>query len=69
MVVTGSGERVSSRFIIHVQLARDLVSLLARAVVVHHEDNVASQQLYVDMRCPAEKAHHFPVEEMVVAWD
>ena len=40
--------------------------MLARAVVLH-KDNIASQQLYVDVRCPAEKAHHLPVEEMPVA--
>ena len=59
-----------------VQLARDLGILLARAVVVHHREHVVSQQLYdymlsqqlyVDMHCPAQKAHHLPVEEMAVA--
>ena len=48
---------------IHVQLARNLGILLARTVV-HHEEHVVSQQLYVDIYCPAEKAHHLPVEEM-----
>ena len=59
MVVADSGERVglSSRFFmsVRVQLARDLGILLARAVVVHQEEHVASQQPYVDVRCPAEK--------------
>ena len=48
-----------------VKWARDLGFLLARRVVVHH---VASQQPYVNVRCPAEKAHHLLVEEMAVAW-
>ena len=50
---------------IPVQLARDLVFLLAGAVV-HNEEHVASHQLYVDVHCPAEKARHLPVEQMTV---
>ena len=66
-VVAGSGEKVPSlSCLILVQLVRDLGILLVR-VVVHQEEHVASQQSYVDMRCPAEKAHHLPVEEMIVA--
>ena len=45
----------ASSCIIRVQLARDLGILLARAVV-HNEEHVASQKLYVDLRCPAEKS-------------
>ena len=69
MVVADSGGGVSSRFAcsIHIELAKDLWILLDRAVVVHHEEHVASQQPYMDERCPAEKAHHLPVEEMLVA--
>ena len=66
MVVAGSGERVSSSYIC-VQLARDLGLLLARTVVVHHEEHVALQQSYVDVHCHSEKAHLLPVEEMAVA--
>ena len=40
--------------------------LLVRVVVIHHEEHVASQQPYVDMRCIAEKAQHLPVAEMEV---
>ena len=50
-----------------VKLARNLGLLLARAAVVHYEEHVASQQPYVDVRCPAENAHQLPVEEMEVA--
>ena len=50
-----------------VQLARDLGLLLARIVIVHHEEYVVSQQSYVDVRRPAEKAHHLSVEEITVA--
>ena len=39
---------------------------IARAVV-HHEEQVASQQPYMDVRWPAENAHHLPGEEMAVA--
>ena len=42
-------------------------SFLTRKVVLHHEEHVASQQPYVDMHCPAAKAHLLPVEEMAVA--
>ena len=54
--MAGSGKRevpaasCPTRF----QLARDLGILLARAVL-HHEEHVASQQPYMDMRCPAKK--------------
>ena len=58
----------ASSYPICVHLARNLGILLARAVIVHHVQ-VASQQPYVDMHCPAEKAHHLPVQEMTVAWD
>ena len=51
---------------IRAQLARDLEIVLARAVVLQ-EEHVTSQQPYVDERCPAEKAHRLPVEEMAVA--
>ena len=37
-------------------------------VVVHHEEHVALQHPYVDVRYPAKKAHHLPVEGMAVAW-
>ena len=69
MVMAGSGDMVSSHFImsICVQLVRYLGILLVRALLVHHEEHVALQQLYVDVRCPAEKACHLAVEEMVVA--
>ena len=51
MVVAGSGERVSSRFIMShtFQLVRDLGILSGRAVVVQHEEHVVSQQPYVDI--------------------
>ena len=69
MVVAGSGERVCSLLScsVRVQLVRDLGILLSRAVVVHHEEHVASQQPYVNVRCPTKKAHHLPDEEMAVA--
>ena len=70
MVVAGSGGRVSSTFH-HVPYVFNWREnpriLLARAVVVHHEEQVALQQPFVDLLCPAEKAHHLPVEEMTVA--
>ena len=68
MVVAGSGERVIFRFIIShaCQLTTDMGILQAKAVVPH-EEHVASQKLYVDVLCPVEKAHRFPVEEMTVA--
>ena len=50
-----------------VQLVRDLGILLVRTVVVHHEEHVAWQQPYVDLSCPAEKAHQLPVDEITVA--
>ena len=40
--------------------------LVAKAVVVHHEDHIASQQPYMDVHCPAEKTY-LPVKEMAVA--
>ena len=63
-----SGERLSSRFIMFhsALLANFLRILLARALVVHHEEHIASQQPYVDVRHPAEKSHHIPVEEITV---
>ena len=62
MVVAGSGENVpTSACPIHVQLARHLGILLARAVVVHHKEHIALQQFYVGMCCPADKVHHLPV--------
>ena len=39
--------------------------LFARAAV-HHKEHSALQQPYVDVYCPAEKAHDLPVEEMSV---
>ena len=39
---------------LRIQLARDQGILLSRAVV-HHEEHVASQEPYVDLRCPAER--------------
>ena len=45
-------------------MVRDLGILLAKTIVVHHEEHVVLQQPYVDMRCPAEKAHHLTVEEV-----
>ena len=50
-----------------VQLARDLGILLSRVVIVHHKEHIVSQQQYVDMHCPPERAYHLPVEEMAVA--
>ena len=44
-------------------MARDLGILLAR-VVVDHKEHVVSQQLYVDVHCPAEKAQHLPVDDV-----
>ena len=53
-----------SKFPLHMShtcsIVRNLGFLLARAVVVHHEEHIASQQPYVDVRCPAAKAHHLP---------
>ena len=43
-------------------------ALAGQSSFVHHEENVAAQQSYVDVRCPAEKALHLPVEEMAVPW-
>ena len=70
MVVAGSGKSASSTSscTIHVQLVRDLGILLVRAIVVHHEKHIASQQQSVDVCCLAETAHHLPVEKMAVAW-
>ena len=51
-----SGKRISS---IGVQLPIDLGILLARAIV-HHEEHVALQHPYMDVRCPAERALHLP---------
>ena len=69
MVVAGSGERVSSRFIMShtFSIGKGSGDLMAREVLAHHEEHVASQQPYVDVHCPAEKAHHLPVKEMAVA--
>ena len=39
---------------------------MARTVVIHHEEHLKSQQPYVAVRCPTEKADHLPVEEMAV---
>ena len=69
MVVAGSGESVSSHFIMsHMcTIGERSGNLMARAVV-HHKEHIVSQQPYVDVHCPAEKAYHLPVEEMAVAW-
>ena len=40
--------------------------MLARVVVLHHEEQVEWQQPYVDVHCPAEKAYHVSIEEMVL---
>ena len=50
-----------------VHLVRDMGILLSRAVVVHHEEHVASQRLYVGIHCPARKICHLSVEEMAVS--
>ena len=68
MVVAGSEDKVPvSLYPIRIQFARDLGIWLARAIVVHHEEQVASQQPYVDVSCTVEKVHHLPVEEIAVA--
>ena len=70
MDVAGS-EDISIRFTMSYTCTtgeRSGVGILPRAIV-HHEEHVASQQLYVDMRHPAKKAHHLPVKEMAVATD
>ena len=69
MVVADSGKRVRFCFIMShtCSIGERSRILLARAVVVHHEEHVALQQPYVGMRCPAEKAHRLPVKEMAEA--
>ena len=68
--MAGSGERVISIFIIsHVcSIGKRSGDRTGRAVVVHHEEHVALQQPYMDVHCPAEKAHRLSVEEMTVTW-
>ena len=64
MVVAGSGERVNSCLInvLYMFNWREISEFLLARAVVHHQEHVVSQQLYVDMRCPAEKAHDIPVK-------
>ena len=64
MVVVVSGERVRSSFIMSHTCS---VGERSGELAGQHEEHVASQQPYVGVSCPAEKAHHFPVEEMAVA--
>ena len=52
-----------------VQLARDLGRLLVTAVIVLHQEHVASHKQYVDMRCPTKKVCRLPVEEMAAVQD
>ena len=68
MVVAGSGERLSTRSIMYHKCSiGERFGDLAGQAVVHYEKQVASQKPYVGVRCPVEKAHQFPVEEMTVA--
>ena len=66
MVVAGSGERVSSCFIMSHTCSVD-EDLADQGSCVHHGEHIFSQQPYVDMLCPSEEAHHLPVKEMAVA--
>ena len=50
-----------------VKLARDLGIFLPRAVTVHHDEQIASEQPNVGVRCPAEKVNHNPVKELQTA--
>ena len=57
--------RKSPRFVSHTcSVARDLGILLARTTLVRHEEHVT----HVGVRCPAEKEHRLPVEEIAIAW-
>ena len=70
IVVAGSGERVSSCYIMYhtCSISERLESLLARAVVVHNDKHVTTPQLYVNVCYPVVEAHHLHVEEMAVAY-
>ena len=69
MVVAGSGESVSSRFIIYhkCSIGERSEDLAGQGSCLYREEHVVSQQPYVDIRCPTGKAHYLPVEEMAVA--
>ena len=69
MVVAGSGERVSSRFIMpHTcSIGKRSGDLTGQGSCCTHEEHVASQQPYVDVGCYDEESPHLPVTEMAVA--
>ena len=69
IIVAGSVERASSRFFMaHTCSIGERSEVLAgQGSCCKHEEHVESQQPYVDLRFPTEKAHYIPVEEMTVA--
>ena len=70
IAVVGSGERVSSRFLISYTCSigeRSGAFAGQGSCTPRRASYVAAA--FVDVRCPTEKAHHLPVEEMAVARD